>query len=141
MLSQKYDYSDTTKKFRFGIFIIPIVISFCCIFLIKRHPLPIAILLVSFGITIIIISLFISYAGLKINKYIQKNDFQTWKKLHSTSLRERRDAAKTVKIMSSQIPQLEEFKTKGDKIAFTLLMIWTVIFIGIISFIIFKELY
>ena len=127
-------------KYPFSIFVIPVAISFGCVFLIEKYPLPVAVLLVSFGITIIGVSLFVSYAGLKINRYIQENDFQTWKKLHSTSLRDRRDAAKIIKIMSLQIPQLEEYKRKGDKIAFILLTVWSLIFFGVISFIAFKEL-
>jgi len=141
MFKKNRYYSDGTKVQSFGIFIAPIAISIVIgIPLVKKYPVPIVIVLVSFVITIILVSLCSLYVGLKMERYVQKHNFQLWKKLRSHSLRDRTKAARESKSLSLQIPYLIKNKKYADKIIFTLFAIWTLIFLGIFSFIIFSAL-
>jgi len=125
----------------FGIFIAPIAISVVVgIPLVTKYPVPIAVLLASFVITFFLVLLCSLYGGLKANYYIQKHNFQLWKKLKSTSLRDRKEAARELKSLSLQIPYLIKNKKCVDKIIFILFTIWTLIFLVIFSFIVFSAL-
>jgi hypothetical protein len=125
----------------FGIFIVPIAISIVIgIPLVTKYPIPIAILIVSFGITFVLVLLCSSYAGIKANHYFQKHNFQLWKKLRSHSLRDRIEAARELKSLALQIPYLSKNRKCVDKIIFILFIIWTLIFLICFSFIIFSAL-
>jgi hypothetical protein len=141
MFKKKLYYSDGKKASPFWIFIAPIAIFLVFGFpLITKYPVPIVILLVSFAITFIIISLYALYTGLKTDRYVQKHDFQLWKKSKSHSLRDRREASKEIRSLSLQVPYLEKYVKYANRIAFILLTIWTLIFLGIFSFIIFSAI-
>ncbi|MFC1677441.1 hypothetical protein ACFL3G_10325 [Planctomycetota bacterium] len=138
--SNRY-FSDGKKVLPFWIFIAPIIISLVVgIPLVTKYPIPITILLVSFVIIIILASLCLLYEGVKIERYVQKHNFQLWKKSKSHLYRDRREASKEMKSLSTQIPHLERYSKYINRIAFTLLTIWTLIFIGIFSFIIFSAI-
>lgn len=141
MFKRKLYYSDGKKVPPFWIFILPIAIFIVFGFpLVTKYPVLIAIVLISFFITFILLLLCFLYVGLKIDRYIQKHNFHLWKKSKSHSLRDRREASKEIKSLSMQIPSLEKSSKYANKIAFILLIIWTVIFLGIFSFIIFSDI-
>ena len=141
MFKKKLYYSDSKKVSPFWIFILPIAIFLVVGFpLVTKYPVPIAILLVSFAITVILASLYPVYVGLKTDRYVQKHKFSLWKKSKSHSLRDRREASKEIRSLASQIPYLEKHVKYANKVAFILLAIWTLIFLGIFSFIIFSAI-
>jgi hypothetical protein len=140
MLKKYRYYSDGTKVPSFWIFIAPIAISFGCVPLITKYPVPIAIVLVSFGIIFILSGLCCVYVGFKVDRYVQKHDFHLWKKSKMHSYRDRREASKEIRSLASQIPYLEKNKKYADKIIFTLFSIWTLIFLVIFSFIVLSAL-
>ncbi len=141
MLFKRKHYSDGEKTPPFWIFIAPITITITVGFpLVKKYPLPIAILLLSFVITFIFISLCFLYVGLKIDRYIQIHHFQLWKKTKNHSHKVRREAGKEIVDLISQTPCLEKHQKYEDKISFILLSIWTLIFFGVFSFIVFLVL-
>lgn len=96
------------------------------------------VILVSLAITIILALLYPLYVGLKTDRYVQKHNFQLWKKSKSHSLKERIEAGKEISAMSIQIPCLEKHVKFANKVAFALLTVWTLIFLGIFSLIIFS---
>lgn len=141
MFKRNLYYSDGKKMPPFWVFIAPIAISLVVgIPLITRHPVPIAILLVSFGIILVAILLYALYGAFITGRYVQKHDFHLWKKSKSPSLRDRREASKEIRSLASQIPYLEKHVKYANKVAFILLAIWTLIFLGIFSFIIFSDI-
>lgn len=141
MFKRNLYYSDGKKVPPFWIFILPIAISLVFGFpLVKRYPVLLAILLVSFVITFIPILLYALYGAFITNRYVQKHDFHLWKKSKSHSLRDRREASKEIRSLASQIPYIEKHVKYANKVAFILLAIWTLIFLGIFSFIVFSAL-
>jgi len=141
MFERNRYYPDGTKVQSFGIFIAPVAISIVIgIPLVTRYPIPIAILIVSFGITFVLVLLCSWYAGIKANYYIQKHNFQLWKKSKSNSLRDRMEASRELESLSMQIPYLIKNRKCVDKINFILFAIWTLIFLGVFSFIVFSAL-
>ena len=140
MFKKKLYYSDGKKAPSFGIFIAPIAISFGCVPLITKYPVPIAILLVSFVITFIPILLYALYGAFITDRYVQKHDFHLWKKSKNHSLRKRREAEKEINSLVMQTQCLEKHVKYANKVAFILLAIWTLIFLGIFSFIVFSVL-
>lgn len=142
MFKRNRYYSDGKKIPPFWIFILPITISFTVgFFLLKKYPIPIAILFVSFCITFVLLSLRLFYGGVKQERYFQKHNFQLWKKSYRRSLRERQEAAKEMGSLVKQITYLEKSLKSENKFAFILLTIWTLIFIVIFSLIIFSAIY
>jgi hypothetical protein len=139
MLKINHCYSDKRRiSISFGLlFIVPIAILsiFFLPFGIEKQPLLIAAACVSLTINSIFAVLYALYVGLKADRYVQKHDFHLWKKSKSHSLRERREAARAIDSM--QIPSLEKSFRYANKIAFFLLVVWTLIFFGVFSFIIF----
>jgi len=134
-------YSDGKKVISFGLFIVPITIFLVFLLpLATKYPALIAILSVSFAITFVLLLLCCLCVGLKTDRYVQKHNFQLWKKSKSHSLKERREAAKAINSMSMQIPYLEKYLKYLNKIAFILFTIWTLIFLAIFSFIIFSAM-
>jgi hypothetical protein len=126
------------KTISIKIFIAPIAIFLVCVPYLANRNIPLTfIILASLAFVIILASIGLLYVGLKIDRYVQENDFQLWKRSKSHSLKERIEAGKAIKTMSMHVPQLEECVKKVDKIAFVLLAIWTTIFLLILSFIIF----
>ena len=141
MFKKKLYYSDGKKMPPFWIFIAPIAISLVVgIPLVTRYPVPIAIVLVSFIIAIILSGLCCAYVGFKIDRYVQKHDFHLWKKSKRHSFRDRREASKEIRSLASQIPYLEKHEKYANKVAFILLTVWTLIFLGVFSFIVFSIL-
>jgi hypothetical protein len=131
-------YSDGKKYPPFWMFIAPIVVFLICFpYLIKRNPSLTVIILVSFATTLILISLYSLYVAFITNSYVQKHDFHLWKKSKSPSLKERQEAGREIMSLVSQTPYLEKYEKHANKIAFVLLTIWTLIFLGIFSLIIF----
>jgi len=141
MFKNNLYYSDGKKVTSFGLFIAPIAISIVSFPLIAKYPVLIATILVSLAATIILSSLCFSLMGLKANRYFKKNHFQLWKKSKSRSFWERREAQKEINSMVLQIPYLEKPFRYANKIAFILFVIWTLIFLGIFSFIIFSAVW
>ena len=140
MFKRNRYYSDGTRTPPFGLFIIPVAIFLVCLpYLANKSPLLMFIILASLGIAIILASLYPLYGGFKINHYVQKHNFQLWKKSKNPSLKERMDASKEINSLVMQTPCLEKYLKHGNKIAFILLIIWTLIFLGIFSFIIFSR--
>jgi hypothetical protein len=139
MFGRNRYYSDGTKVQSFGIFIAPIAISIVIgMPLVTRYPIPIAILIVSFGITFVLVLLCSSYGAIKANYYFQKHNFQLWKKSRSHSLRDRTEAVKELESLSLQIPYLIKKRKFVDHIIFILFAIWTLIFLAVFSFIVFS---
>ena len=140
MFKRTLYYSDGKKMPPFWLFIAPIVISLVVgIPLVTRYPVPIAILLVSFVIIFISILLYALYGAFITNRYVQKHDFQLWKKSKSSSLRERREASKQINSLIMQTPRLEKSLKRANTVAFMLFVIWTLLFLGIFLFIILSE--
>jgi hypothetical protein len=138
MLKRILCYSVGKKVPPFWIFILPIAIFLVFGFpLVTKYPVPIAVLLIALFITFVLILLCCLYVGLKTDHYVQKHDFRLWKKSKSHSLKERMEAAKEIKALSMQVPDLERCSYYTNGIAFVLLTIWTIIFLLILSFIIF----
>jgi len=141
MFKRNLYYSDGKKVPPFWIFILPIAIFIVFGFpLVIRYPVLLAILLVSFVITFVPILLYALYVAFITDRYVQKHDFHLWKKSKSHSLRDRREASKEIRSLASQIPYLEKHVKYANKVAFILLAIWTLIFLGIFSFIIFSDI-
>jgi len=142
VFNKRLYYSDGKKVTSFGLFIVPVAILF--VFLlplgIKNHPILVAAAFVSLAITVILSSLGFLYVGLRIDRYVQKHDFQLWKKSKSPSFKDRREAGKAMNAMSMQTPYLEKYVKYANRIAFTLLTIWTLMFLGIFSFIVFSAI-
>ena len=141
---KKYLYysEGRTVTISFGLlFIVPIAVL-SVFFLplgIEKQPLLIAAACVSLVINSIFTALCASYVGLKADRYVQKHDFHLWKKSKSHSLRDRREAAKAIDSM--QIPYLEKPVKYANKVAFVLLIVWILIFLGVFSFIVFSALF
>ena len=124
----------------FWIFIAPIAMLFLFLLPLRaqNQPIIVAAALVSLAITVILSSLYYIYIGFKTDRYIEKHNFQLWKKSKSSSFRERREAGKT--ISSMRIPCLEKHIKYANIIAFILFLIWMLIFLGIFSFIVFSAM-
>lgn len=142
MFKKKLYYSDRKKiTISFGLlFILPIAVL-SVFFLplgIEKHLILIAAACISLVINSIFTALCALYVGLKADRYVQKHDFQLWKKSKSPSFRERNEAGKAIDSM--QIPSLEKHVKYVNKLAFTLLIVWTLIFLGGFSFIVFSAL-
>ena len=138
MFKRNLYYSDGTKVPPFWIFIAPVILLIVPGFpLVTKHPVPLAILLVSFVITFILIAFYFAYVDFITDRYLQKHDFKLWKRTKKSSHRERRQAAKEIESLSRQIPYLIKNKKRVDKVIFILFVIWTLIFLGIFLFIVF----
>jgi hypothetical protein len=141
MFKKKLYYSDGKKVPPFWVFIAPVAISLVVgIPLVTRYPIPIAIVLGFFIVVIILSGLCYAYVGFKIDRYVQKHDFHLWKKSTRHSYRDRREASKEIRSLVSQIPYLEKHEKYANKVTFILLSIWTLIFLGVFSFILFSAL-
>ena len=126
------------KVISFKIFIAPITVFLVCIpYLAKKNLLLTFIILASLAITLILASLGLMFVSLKADRYIQKHDFQLWKKTKSHSLKDRMEAGKAISSIYTQVPCLAKTSEFANNIAFVLLTSWTVIFLLILSFIIF----
>jgi hypothetical protein len=101
----------------------------------EKNPLLAFIAFFSFGITVILVSIYPIYAGIKTDSYVQKNDFQLWKKSKSTSFKDRREAGKAIKAIDMQVPYLAKRTKLAHKIAFILLTIWSISFLCIFLYI------
>ena len=120
------------------IFIAPIAMFLVCVPYLAKRSIPLTfIIFASLSVAIILASIGLLYVSFKIDRYVQENNFQLWKRSKSHSLKERIESGKAIKTMSMQIPQLKECVKRVDKIAFALLAIWTVIFLTILSLVIF----
>ncbi len=137
MFKRNLYYSDGKKVPPFWIFIAPIAIFFVCIPYLAKKNLPLMFaILASLAIILIFASLGFLYVGLRIDRYVQKHDFQLWKKSKSHSFKDRREAGKAMTAMSMRTPCLEKHVRYANKVAFILLTIWTLISLGIFSFMI-----
>lgn len=140
MFQRNLYYSDGKKAPSFKLFIVPVVIFLTFLLpSIKKYPALISIVFATFGVTIILSSLCLLYVALKTERYVQKHDLQLWEKSKSHSFKDRREAGKAMRSMSMQIPCLEKSLKYANKIAFALLLIWTLIVFGVSSFIIFSN--
>lgn len=141
MFKRNLYYSDGTKVPPFWIFIAPVILLIVPGFpLVTKHPVPLAILLVSFVITFILIAFYFAYVDFITDRYLQKHDFKLWKRTKKSSHRERRQAAKEIESLSRQIPYLEKHVKYRNKFAFILLSIWTLILFVILVFILFSAM-
>jgi hypothetical protein len=96
-------------------------------------------LIVSFIVVFVPIGLYGIYGSFIVDRYVQKHDFQLWKKSKSASLKDRREAWKAIQAMCMRTPCLEKHMRYADRLAFTLLSIWTLIFLGVLLYIIFSD--
>lgn len=142
MFGRNRHYLDATKTYPFWIFIAPFTIFLVVgIPLVTKYPVPIAILLVSLLIIFVPILLYGLYGAFITGRYVQKHDFQLWKKSKSASLKDRREAEKAINAMCMRTPYLEKHMRYANKVAFIVLTIWTLVFLGIFSFIIFSAMW
>lgn len=134
-------HPDGKRAISFKVFIVPIAIFLVCVPYLAKKDMPLMfVILISLAITLIFSSLGLLYVGLKADRYLQKNDFQLWKKSKSPSLKERREAGKAISAIYMQVPCLAKPFKLANNIAFVLLIIWTIVFLGIFSFIIFSTM-
>ena len=130
------------KSYPFWIFIAPITIFVAVGFpLIPRYPIPIAVLLVTFSMIFVPLGLYGIYGSFIVGRYVRKHDFQLWKKSKSTSLKAKREAYEAIQAMCMRTPCLGKHLRYSNKLAFTLLSIWTLIFLGVFSFIILSAMW
>ena len=142
MFRRKHRLRYGSKTYPFAIFIAPITISLVVgIPLVTEYPVPIATLLVSLIIVFIPILLYGLYGAFITDRYVQKHDFQLWKKAKSPSLKDRREAEEAINALCMRTPCLERRMTYANKLAFTVLTIWTLIFLGVFLFIIFSAIW
>lgn len=142
MFRRNHQRLDGVKAYPFWIFIAPIATFVIVgIPLVTRYPVPIAMLTCSFILVFIPIGLHGIYGSFIVNRYVQKHDFQLWKKSKSTSLKDRREAWKAIQAMCVRTPCLEKHMKYANKLAFSLLAIWTLVFVGIFAFIVFSEVW
>jgi hypothetical protein len=131
-------HPDGKKTISFKMFVVPIAIFLVSVPYLAKKNLPLMfVILASLAITLILASLGLLYASLKANRYIQKHDFQLWKKIKSHSLKDRMEAGKAMSSIYMQVPCLAKPLELANNIAFVLLTIWTIGFILILSLIIF----
>ena len=137
MIFKKSGYRrDKEKAISLKIFIVPIVFFLICVpYMAERKPLLAFIAFFSFGITIILVSIYPVYASLKTDSYVQKHDFQLWKKSKSASFKDRREAGKAIKAMDMQVPCLAKRMKLAHRIAFILLTTWSLVFLCILLFV------
>lgn len=135
MFGKNLHYSNGKKVEPFGLFIAPMVITFMSFPLIDKYPVPFSIVLVSLFATIILSSLSFLLTSPKANSYLKKHHSQLWAKRYSRSFRERWEARREIHSMILQVPQLEKLYKLANRIAFTLLSIWTLIFLMVYSLI------
>jgi predicted permease len=140
MLKRWLYYSKVRKSPPFGLLVVPIAI--CLVFvpyLAKKHPLLNVIVIVALGIIFVFLSIYGIYGAFITGRYIQKHDFQLWKKSKSSKLRERREAAKEIHATCMRTPHLEKHVRYFNKLAFVLFLIWTLIFVGVYLFAVFSD--
>lgn len=129
------------KTISFAVFIAPIAIFVLSVPYLAKKNLPLMVLMMaSLGVALILASLCTFYVGLKADRYVQKHDFQLWKKSKSHSLKDRIEAGRSINAMCMRTPCLEKHMRYANKLAFTLLSIWTLIFLGVFSFIIYSAM-
>ncbi len=125
------------KVISFKVFIVPIAFFLVSLPYLAKKNLPLTFaIFVSLAITLILASLGLFYVSLKADRYIQKHEFQLWKKTKSHSLKDRMEAGKAISSIYVQVPCLAKTLKFANNIAFVLLVIWTITFLLILSFIV-----
>lgn len=133
---------DDKKPISFTIFVAPIAIFVISIPYLAKKNIPLLfVMIASLGVTLILASLGLFFVGLKADRYVQKHDFPLWKKSKSHSLKDRMEAGRSINAMCMRTPCLEKRMRYANKLAFTLLAIWTLLFVGIFSFVVFSEMW
>lgn len=139
MFEKNIEPSGAKKIPSFGFFIVPFLIFLISFpFLFSKNPPFSGLLFASLAIAILVAASPFFYVQLKASRYFQKNNFPLWKKSKSRLLRERIEASELMSNMVTEIPCLKNSFKLVNKIAFAVLIIWTVIFIIVSSFIIFS---
>jgi len=129
------------KQYPFWIFIAPIALLIGAGFpLLTRHPVPIAMAMVSLVIVLVPIALHAVYGSFIVDRHVQEHDFQLWKKSKSASLKDRSEAWEAILSMCRRTPYLEKHLRYTDRLAFILLSIWTLIFLGAFLYILLSYL-